>query len=86
MGRSTSGVGDLDGDGRVDFAVLGKEAGHIVLDAFHRNGKHLWRIDTGLPDRGGRDGGTLHCPFLIWDVNGDGRAEVAYHRHPGNAS
>ncbi len=79
-------VGDLDGDGRMDFAVLGKEAGHIVLDAFRGDGKHLWRIDTGLPDRGGWDGGTLHCPFLIWDVNGDGRAEVAYHRQPGNAS
>jgi len=79
-------VDDLDGDGRMDFVVLGKQGGHIVLDAFRGDGAPLWRIDTGLPARGGWDGGTLHCPFLIWDVNGDGRAEVVYHRQPGNAS
>ncbi len=42
----------------------------------------MWRSDTGLPARGGWDGGTLHCPFALWDVNGDGRVEVVYHRQP----
>ncbi len=79
-------TGDLDGDGRLDFVVLCGEGGRIVLDAYRGDGRPMWRIDTGLPAQGGWDGGTLHCPFALWDVNGDGRVEVVYHRQPGRAT
>ena len=72
-------TGDLDGDGRMDFVVLCRDEGRIMLDAYRGDGRPMWRIDTGLPDRGGWDGGTLHCPFALWDVNGDGRVEVVFH-------
>ena len=78
--------GDLDGDGRMDFVVLSRDQGRIMLDAYRGDGEPMWRTDTGLPARGGWDGGTLHCPFLLWDVNGDGRVEVAYHRQPGKVT
>ena len=72
-------TGDLDGDGRMDFVVLCRDQGRIMLDAYRGDGEPMWRIDTGLPARGGWDGGTLHCPFALWDVNGDGRVEVVFH-------
>jgi len=71
---------DLDGDGRMEFVVRCRDGGRIVLDAYRGDGKALWRIDTGLPARGGWNGGMLHCPFALWDLNGDGRVEVVFHR------
>lgn len=73
-------AGDLNGDGCTDFVVRCVDENRIMLDAYRSDGKPMWRIDTGLPARGGWDGSTHHCPFLLWDVDGDGRVEVAYHR------
>jgi len=81
------GVGDLDGDGRWDF-VLKHPTGDVLLydeynrwkrspdtykiDAFTAEGKHLWRRDLGW----GIENRNWFSPLLVWDLNGDGRAEV----------
>jgi len=51
--------------------------------AYSHEGKLLWEIDTKLPTSGGWDGSTLHVPFLCWDINCDGRTEVAFHSFKG---
>jgi rhamnogalacturonan endolyase len=82
------GIGDLDGDGRYDF-VLKHPTGDVRLyddynlwkrspdtykiDAFTADGKHLWRRDLGW----GIENRNWFSPMLVWDFNGDGRAEVA---------
>lgn len=81
------GIGDLDGDGRYDFIVK-HPAGNVLLyddytrwkrspdtykiDAFTADGKHLWRRDLGW----GIENRNWFSPMLVWDLNGDGRAEV----------
>ena len=81
------GIGDLDGDGRYDF-VLKHPAGNVLLyddytkwkrspdtykiDAFTADGRHLWRRDLGW----GIENRNWFSPMLVWDFNGDGRAEV----------
>jgi len=81
------GIGDLDGDGRWDF-VLKHPKGDVLLyddytrwkrspdtykiDAFTADGRHLWRRDLG----GGIEHRNWFSPMLVWDLNGDGRAEV----------
>ncbi len=81
------GIGDLDGDGRWDF-VLKHPAGDVLLyddytkwkrspdtykiDAFTADGRHLWRRDLGW----GIENRNWFSPMLVWDLTGDGRAEV----------
>ncbi len=76
-------AGELLNDGRMGYVLLFTHAGTVWLCAYRDDGKVLWEIDTGLPARGGWDGSTLHVPFLCWDVNGDGRTEVAFHSYRG---
>jgi len=81
------GIGDLDGDGRYDFVVK-HPAGNVLLyddykkwkpspatykiDAFSADGKHLWHRDLGwsIENR------NWFSPLLVYDLDGDGRAEV----------
>ncbi len=76
-------AGELLNDGRMGYVLRAARAGTIWLCAYSHAGKVLWEIDTRLPAWGGWDGGTGHCPFLSWDVNGDGRTEVAFHSCKG---
>jgi len=76
-------AGELLNDGRMGYVLRATRAGTIWLCAYSHAGKVLWEIDTRLPAHGGWDGGTGHCPFLSWDVNGDGRTEVAFHSCKG---
>lgn len=76
-------VGDLDGDGEFELIVhmVGKahDNSHAglttppVLDAYKLNGKRLWRIDLGKNIREGEH----YTQFMVYDLDGDGRAEVA---------
>ena len=47
--------------------------GTPILDAYALNGKHLWRIDLGVNIREGEH----YTQFIVYDLDGDGRAEVA---------
>jgi rhamnogalacturonan endolyase len=75
-------VGDLGNDGRLGYVVRAARDNTIHLIAYGHEGDVLWEVDTRLPARGGWDGSMHHCPFLCWDLNGDGRSEVAFHSYP----
>ena len=76
-------VGDLDGDGEYEI-VLKQEmrprdnahagrTGQTKLEAYKLDGSFLWRIDLGRNIREGAH----YTQFLVYDLDGDGRAEVA---------
>lgn len=76
-------VGDLDGDGRYEIVVhmVGK-GGDVgadgprtepVFDAYRLDGVRLWRIHLGRNVREGAH----YSPFVVYDLDGDGRAEFA---------
>ena len=76
-------VADLDGDGNYDLVVQqsgrARDNSHSgltdspVLDAYKFDGTHLWRIDLGKNIRDGEH----YTQFMVFDLDGDGRAEVA---------
>ena len=76
-------VGDLDGDGEYEI-VLKQEmrprdnahagmTGRTKLEAYKLDGTFLWRIDLGRNIREGAH----YTPFVVYDLDGDGRSEVA---------
>lgn len=77
-------VGDLDGDGQYEIVVKWDPSnskdnsqsgytGNVYLDAYKLDGTRLWRIDLGRNIRAGAH----YTQFMVYDLNGDGRAEVA---------
>lgn len=77
-------VGDLDGDGEYEIVVKqelqgrdpsqrGVTPGTTKLEGYKTNGTLLWRIDLGRNIREGAH----YTPFIVYDLDGDGRAEVA---------
>ncbi|MCW1913356.1 rhamnogalacturonan lyase [Luteolibacter sp. GHJ8] len=74
---------DLDGDGEYEIVVhqvsRGRDnsftgmTGTPVLDAYKLDGTHLWRIDLGINIREGEH----YTQFMVYDLDGDGRAELA---------
>jgi rhamnogalacturonan endolyase len=76
-------VGDLDGDGEYEIILhqvsRGRDNSHSgltgtpVLDAYKLDGTHLWRIDLGRNIREGEH----YTQFMVFDLDGDGRAEIA---------
>jgi len=65
-------VGDLDGDGRYEIVLkwIPNSSGYTrLLDAYRLDGTRLWRIDMG---RNAEAEG-----FTVYDLDGDGKAEVA---------
>jgi rhamnogalacturonan endolyase len=77
-------VGDLDGDGEYEIVVKWDPSnsrdsasaglsGPQLLDAYKLDGTRLWRIDLGRNIRAGAH----YTQFLVYDFDGDGRAEVA---------
>lgn len=80
------GVGDLDGDGRYDY-VLKTPRDNIDpagdywtpspdtyhLQAYSADGVKLWDHDLGWSI----ERGIWYSPMIVFDLNGDGRAEVA---------
>jgi rhamnogalacturonan endolyase len=76
-------VGDLDGDGEYEV-VLKQEmrprdnsqrgrTGETKLEAYRLDGTFLWRINLGKNIREGAH----YTPFLVYDFDGDGKAEIA---------
>ncbi len=80
------GVADLDGDGRYDY-VIKQPGGNIdpwhkywkpspetyKLEAYGHDGKLRWRYDLGWAI----ERGIWYSPYVVYDFDGDGRAEVA---------
>jgi rhamnogalacturonan endolyase len=76
-------AGDLDGDGEYEIilkwdpsnsivAAQGGLTGNTIIDAYKISGKLLWRIDLGKNIRSG----PTYTQFLVYDLDGDGRAEM----------
>lgn len=76
-------VGDLDGDGRYEIVLhqVGRGRDNSqrgmttapVLEAYTLDGGFLWRINLGRNIREGAH----YTQFMVYDLDGDGRAEVA---------
>lgn len=78
-------LADLNGDGRLDFIVRHPDSNvdpgtqpdttgiTYKIEAYLADGTYLWTKDLGP----GTEPGIWYSPFVVWDFNGDGRAEVA---------
>ena len=76
-------VGDLDGDGEYEIVLhqVGRgrdnsQSGPTtepILEAYRLDGTMLWRINLGENIREGAH----YTQFMVYDLDGDGRAEVA---------
>ena len=77
-------VGDLDGDG--DYEIVLKwdpsnqkdnsqsgYTGEVFVDAYKLDGTLLWRVSLGRNIRAGAH----YTQFMVYDFDGDGKAEVA---------
>ncbi|MDO4164492.1 MAG: rhamnogalacturonan lyase [Bacteroides sp.] len=76
-------VGDVDGDGEYEIILKWDPSnahdnahngytGNVLLDCYKLDGRHLWRIDLGRNVRAGAH----YTQFMVFDLDGDGRAEV----------
>ncbi len=83
-------VGDVDGDGQYEFIVRWDPSdskdnsqdgytGNVYIDCYKMNGTMLWRIDLGVNIRAGAH----YTQFQVYDLDGDGKAEVAMKTAPG---
>jgi rhamnogalacturonan endolyase len=81
------GIGDLDGDGAYDFVIqhpnFNVDPYHrpgywkrspkpYKLDAYSSKGKFLWRYDMGWAI----ETGTWYSPYMVFDIDQNGKAEV----------
>ncbi|WP_257669701.1 rhamnogalacturonan lyase family protein [Parapedobacter tibetensis] len=84
------GVADLNGDGELDFVI--KQPNRSIdpggrpntddstykLEAYLGDGTFLWRVDLGP----GIEQGIWYSPYVVYDFDGDGKAEVAVKTAP----
>ena len=89
-------AGDVDGDGQYELVVkwdpsnsqdnghadtgTDEWTGNVILDCYRLDGTRLWRIDLGRNIRAGAH----YTQFLVYDFDGDGRAEVVCKTAPGS--
>lgn len=80
-------IADLDGDGRYDYVIKQpdfnvdpyhmpgywkKSEDTYKIEAYNADGKLLWRYDMGWSI----EEGIWYSPYVVYDVDGDGKAEV----------
>lgn len=84
-------VGDVDGDGDYELILKWEPTnahdnshdgytGNVILDCYRLDGTQLWRIDLGRNIRAGAH----YTQFLVYDFDGDGRAELICKTAPGS--
>lgn len=84
-------VGDLDSDGEYEIILKWDPdnsrdnsnsgvTGNVYIDAYKTNGTRLWRIDLGRNIRAGAH----YNPYIVYDFDGDGKAEIAVKTAPGS--
>jgi rhamnogalacturonan endolyase len=83
-------VADLDGDGEYEIIVKGIQqsrdtastgvTGNTVLQAYKFDGTLMWTIQMGKNIREGEH----DTQFIVYDLDGDGRAEVAVRTADGS--
>jgi rhamnogalacturonan endolyase len=81
------GIADLDGDGRYEFVIKQpnfntdpyqrpgywkKSPTTYKLEAYRPGGTMMWRYDMGWSI----EAGIWYSPWIVYDVDGDGKAEV----------
>ncbi len=77
-------IADLDGDGQYEIVLKwdpsnARDNAHdgytanVIIDAYELDGTQLWRIDLGKNIRAGAH----YTQFLVYDFDGDGKAEMA---------
>lgn len=85
-------IGDVDGDGEYEYIVkwdpsnshdvsIKGYTGKCYLDCMKLDGTLLWRLDMGVNIRAGAH----YTQFMVYDFNGDGKAEMAVKTAPGTA-
>ena len=67
--------GDVNGDGRTDFLFLSRDFSAFVFD---NEGRELWRWKA--PEAYTRERSEFEAPGVVWDFDGDGKAEVVHWR------
>ncbi|MBN1182556.1 MAG: hypothetical protein JXB49_09740, partial [Bacteroidales bacterium] len=83
-------VADLDGDGEYEIIIKWDPSnahdnsqsgytGNTILDAYEFNGTRIWRIDLGINVRSGAH----YNPFMVYDFDQDGMAELICRTAPG---
>ncbi|MCR5311348.1 MAG: rhamnogalacturonan lyase [Lachnospiraceae bacterium] len=83
-------VGDVDGDGEYEYFLKWDPdnshdvshrgyTGHQLIDCYKLDGTLLWRLDMGDNIRAGAH----YTQFMVYDFNGDGKAEIAVKTAPG---
>ncbi|MCM3785129.1 rhamnogalacturonan lyase [Neobacillus mesonae] len=83
-------VGDVDGDGQLEYFVKWEPSnakdvsqvgytGNTYIDAYTFEGELLYRIDLGVNIRSGAH----YTQFLVYDFDGDGKAELMFKTAPG---
>ncbi|MFC4137921.1 MULTISPECIES: rhamnogalacturonan lyase [unclassified Microbacterium] len=86
-------VGDVDGDGQYEYVVKWDPSnskdvsqrgytGNVYLDTYELDGTLLNRLDLGVNIRAGAH----YTQFLVYDFDGDGRAETMLKTAPGTKS
>ena len=84
-------VGEVEGDGQYEIIVKWDPSnskdnsqagytGNVYLDCYKLDGTKLWRIDLGKNIRAGAH----YTQFLVYDFDGDGKAEVVCKTAPGS--
>ncbi|MBQ4393532.1 MAG: hypothetical protein II826_10560 [Prevotella sp.] len=84
-------VGDVDGDGQYELFVKwdpsnskdNANTGHsaaCLIDCYRLDGTKLWRVNLGANIRAGAH----YTQFMVYDFDGDGRAEMMCKTAPGS--
>ena len=84
-------IGDVDGDGEYEIFLKWEPTnahdnshngytGNVLIDCYRLSGEKLWRVDLGRNIRAGAH----YTQFMVFDFDGDGKAEMAVRTSDGS--